>query len=160
LKYFGAVSLIILIILFQATTSFSENPVARQEEPAKVQLLLIIDFGDFMCFYCLESFLQFCYSLPHQFQDQYVWGVVIFDSNIGSESEDVAVKIVEKKIRGFRKANKVRFPILVDRSRIFSSLAGKGTTVVILKGEAQEVERYIFPLSRQQIAEIHKTIGI
>jgi len=31
---------------------------------------------------------------------------------------------------------------------------------VILKGEAQEIKRYIFPLSREQIAEIHKTIGI
>jgi hypothetical protein len=148
------------MILFQITTSFSENSENRQEEPARVQLLLIIDFGDFMCFSCLESFLQFCYSLPHQFQDQYVWGVVIFDGNIGSESEDIAVKIVEKKIRGFRKANKVRFPILVDRSHIFSSLADKGTTVLILKGEAQEVEQYTFPLSREQIAEIHKSIGI
>jgi hypothetical protein len=148
------------MILFQATTYFSDHAVVRQEEPVKVQLLLIIDFGDFMCFSCLESFLQFCYSLPHQFQDQYVWGVVIFDGNIGSESEDIAVKIVEKKIRGFRKANKVRFPILVDRSHIFSSLADKGTTVLILKGEAQEVEQYTFPLSREQIAEIHKSIGI
>ena len=160
MKYFRATSLIIVIIFFQATTSFSDHAVARQEEPAKVQLLLIIDFGDFMCFSCLESFLQFCYSLPHQFQDQYVWGVVIFEGNIGSESEDIAIKIVEKKIRGFRMANRVRFPILVDSSRIFSSLVGKGTTVVILKGEAQEVKRYIFPLSREQIAEIHKAIGI
>jgi len=160
LKYFRAMSLIIVIILFQATTSFSEDSDTRQEEPAKVQLLLIIDFGDFMCFSCLESFLHFCYSLPHQFQDQYVWGVVIFEGNIGSESEDIAIKIVEKKIRGFRMANRVRFPILVDSSRIFSSLVGKGTTVVILKGEAQEVKRYIFPLSHEQIAEIHKAIGI
>lgn len=160
MKYFKAASLILVMILFQITTSFSENSENRQEEPARVQLLLIIDFGDFMCFSCLESFLQFCYSLPHQFQDQYVWGVVIFKGNIGSESEDIAIKIVEKKIRGFRKANRVRFPILVDSSRIFSSLAGKGTTVVILKGEAQEIKRYIFPLSREQIAEIHKTIGI
>ena len=160
MKYFRATSLIIVIIFFQATISFSENSVARQEKPAKVQLLLIIDFGDFMCFSCLESFLQFCYPLPHQFQDQYVWGVVIFEGNIGSESEDIAIKIVEKKIRGFRIANRVRFPILVDSSRIFSSLAGEGTTVVILKGEAQEVKRYIYPLSREQIAEIHKTIGI
>ena len=160
MKYFKATSLILVMILFQITTSFSENSENRQEEPARVQLLLIIDFGDFMCFSCLESFLQFCYSLPHQFQDQYVCGVVIFEGNIGSESEDIAIKIVEKKIRGFRKANRVRFPILVDRSRIFSSLAGKGTTVVILKGEDQEIKRYIFPLSREQIAEIHKTIGI
>jgi len=160
LKYFKATSLILVMILFQITTSFSENSENRQEEPARVQLLLIIDFGDFMCFSCLESFLQFCNSLPHQFQDQNVWGVVIFDVNIGSESEDVSVKIVEKKIRGFRKANRVRFPILVDRSRIFSSLDGKGTTVVILKGEDQEIKRYIFPLSPKQIAEIHKTIGI
>jgi len=89
-----------------------------------------------------------------------VWGVVVFEGNIGSESEDIAVNIVEKKIRGFRMANRVRFPILVDRSRIFSSLAGKGTTVVILKGEAQEVKRYIFPLSPEQMAEIHKAIGM
>ena len=160
MKYFRVTSLIIVMILFQATTSFSENSVARQEEPVKVQLLLIIDFGDFMCFSCLESFLQFCYSLPHKFQDEYVWGVVIFEGNIGSESEDIAIKIVEKKIRGFRKANGVRFPILVDRSHIFSSLAAKGTTVLILKGEAQEVKQYTFPLSRAEIAEIHKTIGI
>ena len=160
MKCFKVASLILVMILFQATTSFSENSVPRREEPAKVQLLLIIDFGDFMCFSCLESFLQFCYSLPHQFQDRNVWGVVIFDGKLGSESEDVAVKIVEKKIRGFRKSNGVRFPILVDRSHIFSSLADKGTTIVVLKGEAQEVKRYIFPLSREQLAEIHKTIGI
>jgi len=104
LKYFKATSLILVMILFQITTSFSENSENRQEEPARVQLLLIIDFGDFMCFSCLESFLQFCYSLPHQFQDQYVWGVVIFEGNIGFESEDIAIKIVEKKIRGFRKS--------------------------------------------------------
>lgn len=33
-------------------------------------ILFIIDFNDFMCFFCLDSFLDFYHSLPISFQKE------------------------------------------------------------------------------------------
>jgi hypothetical protein len=126
-------------------------PAAASTEPI---LFFIIDFNDFMCPACLDSLLNLCRLLPHHILRERACGIVVFPHGPkeGSNRSDSAafsrsVKIMEQKIRGFQKANHIPFPLLLDRNNIFRSLAGDGTTVVLLDPIQGSILKISFPLS-------------
>ena len=119
-------------------------------------LLLIIDFESFMCPSCLDSFLEFYHALKPPFpplDEGILWGVLVFDEP--EENEGVpAIKITEKKLRGFIMANDIKFPIMIDRFHIFKGLAKEGTAVIFFDRERKIIKKYVFPLRSKQIKEI------
>ena len=118
-------------------------------------LLLIIDFNDFMCPTCLDSLLDFCRGLPVSFRKRCIQGVVIADEYRKKESGDSFEKIMEKKIKGFAKANHIEFPILLDRNQIFGPLIKKeGTSVFIFNAETHAITRHVFPLTLKEVGLI------
>jgi len=126
-------------------------PAAASTEPI---LFFIIDFSDFMCPACLDSLLNLCRLLPHHILQERACGIVVFppspkegSSPSNSAAHSRSVKIMEQKIRGFRKANRISFPLLLDRNNIFRSLAGDGTTVVLLDPIQGSILKISFPLS-------------
>ncbi len=115
-------------------------------------LLFVLDFEDFACLSCLDSFLDLCRSLPSPFQAYRAWGVLILKDR-GVEG-DRAVRIAEKKLKGFIRANRISFPILVDRPGIFAAWKERGSGVLLLGGKTKMCQWYDFPLTGEQFEEI------
>jgi hypothetical protein len=117
-------------------------------------LVVIIDVPSLMCFSCLDAFVDLCHSLPPSCQKEKLWGVLVPSGETEGESRLVKRMILEKKLRGFIKANGIKFPILVDRMRIFHELAKRGPGVVLFDPETRSLSMWTFPLSNRQIDEI------
>ena len=117
-------------------------------------LLFIIDFKSFMCLSCLDSFLEFYHTLGCSFEKGMIWGIFVFDKPVKMEEEDLSIKIIEKKLRGFIRANNIKFPIIIDRFHIFEGLAQEGTAVILFDHQKKAVRKYVFPLRPMQIREI------
>ena len=119
-------------------------------------LLFIIDFNDFMCLSCLDSFLDFYYCLPSDFQKHLSWGILVFNISEKEGNNNISARIAEKKLRGFVTANNIKFPILIDKFHVFNGLAEEGTVVMVFDWSRKMVKRYVFPLNKGQIEEIFK----
>lgn len=117
-------------------------------------LLFIIDFKSFMCLSCLDSFLEFYHTLAPSIEQGMIWGILVFDKPAKMQEEDLSTKIIEKKLRGFIKANGIKFPIIIDRFHIFEGLAQEGTAVILFDRQKKAVRKYVFPLRQIQIQEI------
>lgn len=115
-------------------------------------LLFILDFEDFTCLSCLDSFLALYRSLPSPFQTFQAWGVLIMKDR--GDDWGRAVRIAGKKLRGFIRANRIAFPILVDRSRIFAAWEERGSGVLLFDGKRKMCQWYDFPLTGEQFEEI------
>jgi len=118
----------------------------------KKLLLFILDFQDFSCFTCLDSFLGLYRILPMRFKTSNAWGILVVKNSEGKENRPF--RIAEKKLKGFVQANHITFPILVDRSRIFGELAEHGSGVYLFDGTRKTARRYDFPLTGEEFEEI------
>lgn len=117
----------------------------------KLLLVFIIDFNDFMCHSCLESFLDIYNSLPAPYQFQRAWGVVsLGEEDSFSEKRDLSLRILEKKIRGFVTAHAIRMPLLIDRDHIFQSFSQDGSTLILFDVAAKSIVKFILPLTPGQ----------
>lgn len=116
--------------------------------------LFIIDFDSFMCLSCLDSFLEFYHQLPSSLEEGRIWGILVFDEPARIAEQDHHFRIVEKKLRGFIKANQIKFPVLIDRFKAFKDLGEEGTAVVVFDGEKKTIKKYVFPLRQKQKKEI------
>jgi len=115
-------------------------------------LLFILDFQDFSCMTCLDSFLMLYRQLPDRFRTSNAWGVLVIKKT--EEEENKQLWIAEKKLRGFIRANHITFPILVDRSQVFGKWTETGSCVLLFNGIQNIVHRYDFPLTGDQFEEI------
>jgi hypothetical protein len=123
-------------------------------------LLLVIDFDDFMCPACMESMLDFCHALPLSLQQRRVWGVIVSDQANCKRQEGLSERILEKKIRGFLKANHLEFPIHLDQDGILVPLIEDGTAIFVFDREKQKISRHVFPLAPDEIIIIQESLGI
>lgn len=160
-------SLVLLIMFCIATDTQREYQTIRTPnhssrliseiqsgETSKVLLLFIIDFNDFMCMSCLDSFLSFCRSIPSRSLEKNAWGVcVLADIDKKPEKKDSG-RIAEKKLRGFIAANSIPFPVIIDHSRVFQSFAADGTAIVIIDVERKRIARYNFPIGNADARKI------
>ncbi len=122
--------------------------------PRPPLLIFLIDFNDFMCPACLDSLLSLCLALPPPILRQNVWGFVVLPQSIPHGSDPVAIQIMEKKIRGFRRANRIAFPLILDRSRLLSSPGRQGTALLLLEAQPPSASLFPLPLSRRDLIRI------
>lgn len=154
-----------LVVCALSLTMLAVFPVAlagigmHASSNPQVLLLLVIDFDDFMCPACMESVLDFCRILPVPLQQKQVWGIVVSDQANGERQEGLSERILEKKIRGFVKANNLEFSILLDRDSVFKPFAGQGTVFFVFDLKKQSVSRFVFPLAPNEISVIQKSLG-
>ena len=130
----------------------AEGDAAEFFDGGNTLLLFILDFQDFSCMTCLDSFLQFYHMLPSHFRTSKAWGILAVKDRDGGW--DRAVRIARKKLNGFVRANGIAFPVLVDRSGLFAGLAEKGSGVLLFDGTRKVLCRYDFPLTGEQLEEI------
>jgi hypothetical protein len=107
-----------------------------------------------MCPACLDSLLSLCRTLPPPILRKHVWGFVILPQSIPPGSDPVAIQIMEKKIRGFRRANRIAFPLILDRSRLLSGASRQGTTLLLLEVQPPSASLFPLPLSRRDLIRI------
>lgn len=112
-----------------------------------IVLIYIIEFRDILCSPCSESFLDFCLSLPVEFQKENTWGIVVFDQG---PQTNLGEKIIAKKVRGFKSGNQLHFPVFIDFLHIFKSLRTQTTQIVLLDSTSFSVKKYDFPLAAKQ----------
>lgn len=117
-------------------------------------LLVIIDFDSFLCLSCLDSFLDFYDQLSGIVDERMLWGVLVFDASLEKQHGSSYIKIVEKKLKGFVKANHIQFPMVIDRFHLFESLGKEGSAVLLFDPGKRSVKKYVFPLRRNHIQEI------
>jgi hypothetical protein len=122
-------------------------------------LLFVLNFNDFMCLNCLESFLTFCHSIPPHILEENAWGILSIESAIKKSGVKDSVKIARTKLRGFVLANRIKFPIFIDEHQVFPQFENKGTVVLLFDGTNNIIKEYIFPLSRTQIGEIQEAVS-
>ena len=125
----------------------------------KKLLLIVFDFNDFMCMNCLESFLSFCGSLPPHILEENAWGILTIGSEIRKSGSKDSLKVAKTKLRGFVTANDIGFPIFIDEYQLFERFRKKGTLVLVFDGEDDILREYIFPLTKNQIAEIQEIVS-
>lgn len=119
-------------------------------------LLFVLDFRDFSCMTCLDSFLWLYQKLPFRFRTSGSWGIMVMEGP--DKEEEVRLGIAEKKLRGFLQANHITFPVLLDRTRVLGGLAEKGSAVILFDRKTGRVTKYSFPLTGEQIEEIFITL--
>ncbi len=137
-------------------TMITVLPIVSENSPREINLVFIIDFDDFMCFSCLESFVNFCHSLPEQFRKDHCMGILTIPS--GRKDRAVLTKIMQKKLRGFSEANLIDFPVVVDAPLFFSGLEKQESCILVIEGGEQTLEIYLFPLSGKTADAILKRI--
>jgi hypothetical protein len=155
----------IIILLFGCLVFFYFRGIdlaAGRDSPAedvfdKKLLLFILDFQDFSCMTCLDSFLMLYRQLPDRLTTSNTWGILVVKKS--EEEENKQFWIAEKKLRGFIRANHITFPILMDRGRVFGKWAEIGSCVLLFDRVGKMVHRYDFPLTGYQYEEIFKILN-
>jgi hypothetical protein len=138
-------------VLAEEARLFSSPVTMESEEPGRM-LLFILDFRDFSCMVCLESFLELYRRLPLRVKSRESWGILIVPP--GQEKDESVIRIAEKKLEGFVRANQIIFPVLVDRYQVFGEMAEKGSGIVLFDEARQMVNRFDFPLDSAQFQKI------
>ncbi len=122
-------------------------------------VLVIIDFDSFSCLPCLDSFLDFHRLLSGSGVECLLWGVLVFDSDRAKRFGPTFIQILEKKLEGFIKGNRLLFPIVIDRYHVFESLGEEGSAVLVFDPKAGVMRKYVFPLRPNQIQDILHLLG-
>jgi len=143
--------IIFLLCLLNLGNTFEYEPAQLDSiwgnGKSPLAMIYIIEFNDILCSPCSESFLDFCLSLPPEFQKENTWAIVVFDpgpqSNLGEQ-------ILAKKIRGFMNGNQLHFPVFIDFLHIFQTLRTQATQILLLDSTSLTVKKYVFPLAAKQ----------
>jgi hypothetical protein len=120
-------------------------------------LLFVLDFQDFSCMTCLDSFLALCRQLPLRTKTQNTWGILVLKNT--ENDGNSRVQIAEKKLRGFIQANRIDFPILTDKDHCFERLTQEGSAILLFDGSSKSIRRYHFPLGGYQFEEIFEILN-
>lgn len=120
-------------------------------------LLFIINFDDFMCMSCLDSFLSFCQVIPPRLLENKAWGILVQGNEDATHTVEKTAQIAEKKLRGFIAANNIKFPIVIDYNQVFHPLTVEGTALVIIHSERKKILRFNFPIKS---SDAEKILGI
>jgi len=134
------------------------SPSLRPRQMVTLQnknlLLILLDFDDFMCMNCLDSFLSFYRSIPPPILEENAWAVLVIDPGNTEKQAQTTLKIAQKKLRGFVKTHRIPFPIIIDAHNTFKPLAKNGTSVYVFDHRMRSVSLWTFPLSRSETDEI------
>ena len=151
-RYFSAV-LIFLFFSCLGNTTGLQNRLLEVLPPDKL-VLFIVKYDNLICSPCLNSFLDFYLCLPYPSRENMVWGIIVYDNPEEKERREVYRRIVEKKSRGFFKANNITCPVVLDHSHGFKIFSKKGTAILLFERENRILKKYDFPLNEKQKKEI------
>jgi hypothetical protein len=141
------ISLIILVILnlcILYNHSFSL-------ENKKCFLIINTDFLD--CPLCKERINNLTEVVNKYNLENYFLGVLVI-SQEKDLNNDKNIKIIERKLKGFIKGNEIKFPIIVDRERIFNEFSMDDICLILFDSQRNMIRRYTLPLSNKLIKEI------
>ncbi len=148
-------SMVLILLFFSClgnTTGLQNRPL--EFLPPDKLVLFIVKYDNLICSPCLNSFLDFYQFLPYPSRENMVWGIIVYDNPEEKERREVYRRIVEKKTRGFFKANNITCPIVLDHSHGFKIFSKKGTAILLFEREKRILKKYDFPLNEKQKKEI------
>jgi len=116
--------------------------------------LLVMDAESLVCTPCLDPLVRLCRGLPAFIQEERVLGILVPGGSAQSSDDSPHIRIIQKKLSGLMQANDLRFPVLVDRSRVFAELAAGSAAVVLFDRNRRLIKRYSLPLSSRQQEEL------
>lgn len=138
----------------------SQARIHKTESFYTRSLMVIVDSESFMCTPCLEPILDLNQCFPLKCQGKRVLGIIVLRERGKEADRDEQRRILEKKLRGFIKANQIKFPILVDHMCIFREMVSSGPCVVLLDPMSRSLSMYMFPLNsrdKEKIVKFFKT---
>lgn len=98
--------------------AFAQNKQSFQNLPSAGPLLLIIiDFNDFFCPFCLNYLSFFCDLIHSKGFENHTVGILTFKNEGDRENVEGEMKIMEKRLRGFIIGNNIQFPVILDQFR-------------------------------------------
>lgn len=123
-------------------------------------ILLLFNFSDLSCPFCLYPLLALCDTLQAHNLDDSVWGVLTYhDGNLKNEMErETYNRILQKQLSGFVRANNINFPFILDSSHILREVTKSGSTVIVLNKSKGTVKKWQSPLRSEDIREIYHLI--
>jgi hypothetical protein len=140
----------------ELSSELASGTSRRQQN--RILLVFIIDFKDFMCMSCLDSFLSFCRSIPDRCLEENAWGICVPDCKDKKSDTKKTAQIAEKKIRGFISANSIPFPIIIDHDRVFHSFAANGTALFVIDATGKTIMKCNFPIKMSDAQNIREIL--
>jgi len=120
-------------------------------ENKKCFLIINTDFLD--CSLCKEKINNLTEIVNNYNLEDYFLGVLVI-SQEEDLNNDKNIKIIERKLEGFIKGNEIKFPIIVDKERIFNKLSVDDICLILFDSQRNIIRRYSLPLSNKLIKEI------
>ena len=120
-------------------------------ENKKCFLIINTDFLD--CPLCKEKINNLIEAVNNYNLENYFLGVLVI-SQEKDLNNDINIKIIERKLNGFIKGNEIKFPIIVDRERIFNEFSTDNICLILFDSQKNIIKRYTLPLSNKLIKEI------
>lgn len=151
-RCFSAVLILLFFSCLGNTTGLQNKPL--EFFPPDKLVLFIVKYDNLICSPCLNSFLDFYQFLPYPSRENMVWGIIVYDNPEEKERREVYRRIVEKKSRGFFKANNITCPIVLDHSHNFKIFSKKSAAILLFEREKRILKKYDFPLNEKQKKEI------
>ncbi len=135
--------------------------LCAQPDPCSTEpfILFILDFSDFMCPACLDSLFSICAAMPISVQKTNIRGIVVYSNEVTGFQEERGTQILLKKIRGFQKANRIRFPLILDKDGMFAAAAQKGSCVIMIDSKASTLIRFAIPLSPGEFSQMLRLLS-
>ncbi|MEO0294314.1 MAG: hypothetical protein ABIN61_08875 [candidate division WOR-3 bacterium] len=144
---FSWVCITILVLFF----SFGQGNQTINKTTKNLKLILIfVDYSTISCSFCLDSFIALFNKLEKQKNEEGIVTGIVLSDNLEDENK---VKIIEKQLRGFVKANNINFPLILDKTNIFKGL-NLENTVIVIDVSSDIIKKFKFPLSKTQIKEL------
>jgi hypothetical protein len=109
-----------------------------------------------MCPACLDSLLNLCRTLPRHLLQTRVMGIVRLDDPHTLSPR--RIKIAQKKIKGFVHANRIIFPVLLDKNSSPQPSGDAKTQIWVLSDASKELVRFEFPLSAADINSLCRIV--
>jgi len=142
-----------LFILLIFRTSSPEEKYS-QNIPGEGKLILIIfDFESLSCPLCLESFKDFCETLHSTGLENSALGLLTYQNAADEQNIEKYTKIVEKKLRGFRIGNRIKFQILLDKFHVFEGLNITKPGIILFDLSKGLIKKYKLPITKGELDE-------
>lgn len=115
-----------------------------------ILILLLLDYSDFSCQFCSNSFLELCAILQKNYDlHTSMYGILCVD-----DKNKIDQHIIQKQLKGFKNANNLKFPFILDNLLIFNEVTKKGSVVIILKKSVGVIKKWQFPLNHEAIVKV------
>ena len=117
-------------------------------------IILIIHKNIVFCPLCQDLLTDFCNQLYAEELENKTIGIFIPDNSDASSKEIDHFSILKKQLRGFEKSNNIRFPLVIDKERIFWEFYFDKADIIFIDIKRNILRKYKLPLSLDQWKEL------